>query len=482
MVHHAGTVELVLDHLEKGDNVTLVHCAQDLQSCPANKWHQESLCGSCRAETNYSVRKLLPKTKFLVHRQLSDFTVDQSQNVPTISTRDELLDYLYKDCPVGRLVVSQLMSNFGDLLFELDSEEKAALCRRLVVSAVNLYEATASLINELDVSATYTWNGRRPSDGPVWWATKAAQREAFTYVTSGKFGRVYVSPESSVQEPQRAGFGTQISDELSSLGTSEVRDEALVALSNYKESRDRPMDSPDYSEMRSEIMPVIRPTVTILLSSAGESYHLDSFFQFFSRLPYTWVRDAVRLISEELPHYEIVVKWHPQMRNVGPMEEAHICKVIEESSIATHITPDENIDAYDLVEKSEFTVSMGSSVAIWGAANGVPAIILGPAGRTWGRSVYWIDDPNLEKSLRGILRTSPLPPLDPSDLYNAVVWSNRLSGFPMRFVSMSKQDGVPQVGRRPVSSRAVRPLRSSFDPIYRRLRASVRSLRHRGLF
>lgn len=474
MVHHAGTIELVLDHLRKKDKVTLVHCNRILQSCPANRWHHDDLCGQCVGESEYSIGKLLPKSELLVHRQLSDFMDETLPRIQPILTRDDLLDYHYKDCPVGRLVASQLMSNFGDLLFELDTKEKVARARTLVSSAVQLYEAAASLVSELEVSATYTWNGRRPSDGPVWWATKAAGRDAFTYVSSGTFGSVYISPESSVQELNTAALEAEMKSKLSGREPDAIREEALLALSDYKESKNRPMDSPDYSRMRSETMLITKPTVTLLLSSAGESYHLASFFHFFTRRPYSWVREAVRILAEELTEFQIVVKWHPLMRNSGQMERAHINEVIDATPIAEHIPPEANIDAYQLVRDSEFTISMGSSVAIWGAANGVPAVVLGPFGRNWGDSVYRVENPNLDESLRSLVRKFPLPPLELSDLYGAVIWSKRLAGREMQFVSSSKRDGVPQVGRRPVSFRAVRPRRAVFDPLYVRFRALIR--------
>jgi len=468
MLHHAGTVELVIEHLKRGDEVLLVNCSGELASCPANKHHEPLLCRRCVSETSYTIRKILPKHPNLKEVKLSDYMKQNQPPLPPLLSRGELLDFSYRGCPIGRLVTSQLASNFGDLLFELDDKTKVGLASKLCASAINLHDATISLIESAGVTLTYTWNGRRPSDGPVWWASQSMGVRSLTYITNDIYGRLTVSEQSSVQLPRPAEVQDSINDFLRNGGN--LRETALNYLNDYRHSKHVGMDAVDYSSTKSEVITTPLPCVTILLSSASESYHLKPFLDFFSAMPYSWVVQAVKVLREELPEHHIVVKWHPMMRKVGPREMEHIESVVRDSPGATHIMPDEDIDVYPIVESSDFTVSVGSSVAIWGSANGIPAIILGPYANQWGGSVYRVAHPDLKVSLRSVVKQFPLPPLDQTDLHAHVTWAAKLAGRPMKYVALSEVERVPKVGGKPVSLRARKHWKTRFDFLYRRLR------------
>ena len=166
-IHHAETIELALKHIDLGDDVYILSCDGALTSCPSNPLHNKFLCISCKAQTKYTMMKIL-------RGQAKDFRLKLRENsikVPYFSTLEELKALRLYDVPFGELVTSQLVDDARDCYIKV--EDIRPRIENLLQNSIALYTEARKIIRESGAEMVYVSNGRRCSDGPVCYAVQA---------------------------------------------------------------------------------------------------------------------------------------------------------------------------------------------------------------------------------------------------------------------------------------------------------------------
>jgi len=164
--HNAVTIELALKHIDLGDDVSVLSCGGALASCPANSFHNKKLCMSCKAQTNYTLAKILCG-------QTKDFRLrlrESSINLPYFSTLKKLKDFRLYNIPFGELVVSQLVAEARDCCITVEDLRPRIVS--LLRNSLALYTEARKIIRESGVEMVYVYGGKRCSDGPVCYAAR----------------------------------------------------------------------------------------------------------------------------------------------------------------------------------------------------------------------------------------------------------------------------------------------------------------------
>lgn len=384
-VHVVETIEIALHAQASGAKVTVVVCFGSLSSCPANALHSETLCGKCNSKTEKLV-------EFLKHCQITvvsipEFTLDSITRVEVsnITTLKELTEFRVSDAPIGLLTASQIADDLKDVYFALtDAVRERAL--RHCENGAALLKWSTHLLQEFKATKVFVWNGRRPSDGPFYYAAKSLGLEAFTYISGGKPGQIVITRGPSVQERPLAEVNADIAaiahqiPEATAVGMSRLEDYRSGTLQQvgYQNFAQPVKASLLTDELPASVVAWLRSRSTRVFlptSSPSERIHITEVDALFEDDPYAWI-ERLQTHAHQA-NLSLLVRWHPAQNRPGTNELARIHAIAAAAPPSVvHILPAESIDAYLLAAESDVVVTTGSTVAIWAAAMSKPVIHL----------------------------------------------------------------------------------------------------------
>lgn len=379
-IHHAETVEIVLKHLAEGNNVYLLSCDGDLVSCPANPHHDQSLCSSCKHQTNYTLKKIL---KNKVH----DLRISLSQEkikCPVFTDLDELSEFKLFNVPFGELVVSQLVDDEKDCFFPLD--DKYSKISKLLSNSISLYKNALHTIKNKKIDKVYVWNGRRSSDGPVCYAAKDAGISLEVYISASKKGAYVTLPALKVHDlATNKIFMDKVYDEaINKNGINLVKEEAITFFNNQRYGGADYPGFVHFAEKFHDIPKVttdVRKKIVIFPGSYWESFGMPDYRSGCYVNHYDGIK---RILGEEkiISEYILIVRWHPNLQKCGHSERKIIDQIIKEfTKSATHYEPESDVDSYKLLDMADIVITFGSTIGIEANFYGKPSILL-------GRSLY----------------------------------------------------------------------------------------------
>lgn len=384
-VHVVEAIEIALRARAKGADTTVVVCNGSLSSCPANALHSSSLCGKCNSKTEALVSFFEKHEVRIV--SVPEFTMDPTEHKCTIniSTRRDLMEFRAGGAPIGRLVASQITDDLKDVYFPLTESLQERAVRHCRNGAALLQWAT-SMLTAVGATKVFVWNGRRPSDGPFYYAAKSLGIQAFTYISGGRPGSVFVTAAPSVQEAPPEEIAADIRalcerfpsaplEGMSRLDDYRFGTYQGVGYQNFSQptfSSTDDLASPIQEWINAKSKRIFLPT-----SSPSEQVHISEVDEFFGDDPYGWIERFQAQAYES--DFALIVRWHPAQNNPGTGEHARINEISQAAPPGVHhILPEEAIDAYFLAAQSDIVVTTGSTVAVWAAATSKPVIQLDP--------------------------------------------------------------------------------------------------------
>lgn len=380
-IHHAETIELALKHIDLGDDVYVLSCDGALTSCPANTYHNKYLCISCKAQTNYTMTKIL-------RGQAKDFRLklrENSINLPYFSTLEELKKFRLYDVPFGELVTSQLVDDARDCYITV--EDIQPRIESLLQNSIALYTEARKIIRESGAEMVYVWNGRRCSDGPVCYAARDEDVTYNTYISGGKKNTYMTLPALKVHGlvENKKLMEELFADSVKQRGIKNTEEDSMLFYTLQKNGGG---DFPgciyfgyNFSETITLKNDGIKKRVVIFPSSLWEFYAMSDFRRYDD--PYPNQYDGIEQILNDERVYadnSLFVRWHPNLKTCGKNERKVIDEIIQETSENTvHFTPESTINSYDLIDSADVVVTFGSTVGIEANFYGKPSIMMGHA-------------------------------------------------------------------------------------------------------
>ena len=160
--HYETDLELVAKHRAAGDQVVVVACRGDLQSCIANPYHRKLDCVACRSKCDSGLDAIGLDRSRLVTISASS---DGPPHVPGFSSIEELRAYTYDGLPLGNAAASSLVSILRDS--NPDLTRHAGLVRRIVTSAIEMKANAEMAMEEHEPDLVYAFNGRFATAAPI---------------------------------------------------------------------------------------------------------------------------------------------------------------------------------------------------------------------------------------------------------------------------------------------------------------------------
>ena len=413
-IHHAEAVELCLRHLDLGDTVYLLSCDGALTSCPANPFHDTAKCHACKAQTNWTLGKVL-KSRVIDVRLPEQHVINQA---PSFRSINELARYSEHDIPFGELVVSQLVGDLRDSFFPIDEHRERVAA--LLSSAKHLYQFATDLIAGNNIAKAYIWNGRRCSDGPVSFAARDCGIAFETFISARKPSHYMTLPAPRVHDlnVNKTLLANVVKDAEERHADEYIIKEAAVF---FQQQRFGTGDYPGFIDFTTKfadppehrLNTAQKPVLAIFPSSYWEYYGMDDYRGGVYENHYDGLE---RILTDRdiVAKWDCHIRWHPNLATCGPYERERISTVIARTKKdCHHYEPESSLDSYALIEQSAAVVTFGSTIGIEASYYQKPSILV-------GRALYEDLDacyrPNSHEELKSVLARIPLP----KDRYGAV--------------------------------------------------------------
>lgn len=418
-------------------------CRGSLVSCPANALHTLEKCHKCNLATDQLVEKAIPTgVEVIVVPSLE--SRGQLSHI-TINNRAKLLGLTHEGWPVGRLVATQLADDAEDFYFELNDLSLRSRAEQSVANAIGLYRFAKATFAAVAATKVFVWNGRRPSDGPIYYAAESLTPFVYTYISGGSPGRIYCTQSSSVQNPLLSELTESISS-LTSIHKSKISDLGAKYLNQYRNGTYKQVGYRSFippggtsSVVGSENVKswVENPKLKVLVvtSSPIEFIHLPEFEKAFGDDPYGWIE---RLAEDAYSHdFALCVKWHPSQAHAGQYERDRIARIINKSrTTVAHVSPEDSEDAYGLALEADVIVGTGSTVMLWAASLGRRVVAFHPRFYHFGGWTVVHDES---------LLISEIKAAGPAERERALEWAVYMSEFGSQMTFSSALHPEPEM-------------------------------------
>jgi hypothetical protein len=430
---NAITLEVALRWWASGMDVTLMSCDGALESCPANPLHDLDLCRRCVLQTQRTEEQLLPDE--IKTRRLG--LLEGTHRFEQPRERVELLETQYRGVPIGRFVASQLATNARDGEFALDSHTGPE-ARRLMQFAARLYDSAEALFRREHFDIVCVRNGRRPAEGPIAWAAHQADAWTLTFDDLPQLGRFNLSDSLSVHDRVSATV-TRRRQALDLLLKPAGWQRALSKSADFycgqreggRRSRQRVHFASEFDDTF-QVPTTQKPIMLVAPSSQWEFLHVQDVHE-------NQYDTLAALLEQEdvIASYDVIVRWHPNLKNAGPYEAERIRQLIRSTDgRVVHYDPDSSANTYTILDAANVVVTFGSTVSAEAAAIGKPTFVFGSSALTFGSSVHAINSVSDLVAALNSGRPSPRSPFYAHVL--GATWSS--SGMRAIFVQPVKRN------------------------------------------
>ncbi|MCP4189252.1 MAG: hypothetical protein GY768_01345 [Planctomycetaceae bacterium] len=170
---HVTDLELIQQHVDAGDDVTVLTCRGEMQACDNNPRQQVSRCVRCIGRSQLGLRLIRGSFQVASYYRLTD---QQERQLETLSTdfldHKRLQAFYLENFDIGWAVLSSLITRHRDP--EVDLRVHAFELAGLMRAAWTVYYSLRARLRQQPVDRVYVFNGRY---APLRAAFRACQAE-----------------------------------------------------------------------------------------------------------------------------------------------------------------------------------------------------------------------------------------------------------------------------------------------------------------
>ncbi|MDC0230649.1 hypothetical protein OAK19_01665, partial [Aureispira] len=159
--HFERCLEIIENHLKKGDDVVFIGCQKEFKTCDVNVFNKKSICTKCTQRCNKGLNLLSKKVKTCKISSITPQTqkkIDDFINNIPITTIEDLKKIKYKNFDIGYAVASSLISVFRNN--KPNPKKLKKLLLKFFEDALTIYFSVADHIVNEKIEKLYLFNGR----------------------------------------------------------------------------------------------------------------------------------------------------------------------------------------------------------------------------------------------------------------------------------------------------------------------------------
>jgi hypothetical protein len=373
-IHYATNLELAAKHISCGDQVHFVVCQGDLQSCPANTYHDWKACILCRSKLRVGLSAdVLSSVKVHV---LNLGKYAQSIDIPDFVSIGELKKFSISGMNHGMEAASSVITTRRDPNPDMVTHRR--LVKRNLYTSVALFHAALDLIDEIKPDLCYVLNGRRSSQMPVVRALRAKGIRFYTFEVGHNWrkfilieGTYFHDLENKKREIERYWSDPVAGSEKERIARKFFHDRRYGSGHEYPEALFK-------KNQQKGILPrnfdATKRNIAIFNSSEDEFAAVEGYENPVYKDQIDGLREIISSPDID-PDIRFYLRVHPNLSQVTNFQTRAIESL--QSANLVVIGAHEDIDSYALMESAEKVLTFGSAMSIESAYAGKPSILIG---------------------------------------------------------------------------------------------------------
>jgi len=174
-------LEIMSNHLEKGDEVYVLRCHGELEYCDINPDHNENICYKCNKFFYENIRKInLPKKNVL---KIPKFEVNYNELPDVFKNLQELKEFNLNGIKYGLAIASTLISEYKD--HELSTILHRRKIHRLLRTSYFTYNFSQNILKKIKPDCLYHQGGRSSNIFPVFKACQELGIDSYSINNAG---------------------------------------------------------------------------------------------------------------------------------------------------------------------------------------------------------------------------------------------------------------------------------------------------------
>ncbi len=405
--HFATDLELIQNHLDNGDDVTVLYCDAALLACDTNTYHEQGQCALCRKTRTIGLSLLEGKITQRSFHNLTDANKQELRSLQTaFASLQEFQSYRIEKYDVGMAALSSIVSYVMNA--EIDLNEHQDLIRRYILSGVAAYRSVQNFLRENKVDKFYFFNGRMAIVRAI---MRACESEGvqFTIHEAASGNNTYSLFDNSL--PHSINLSTRLIHEQWEKGATNPV-ERLQTAETWFQNRAKGVKVNGYSFVEQQEQGLLpknwnpsKKNIVIFNSADFEFVWVSEEYQHHI---YRDQLDGIqRIIASLLPHkdrYHVYLRIHPNLASID--NELRPLLALNSENLTT-ILPTDKTSSYALLQHADKVITFGSTVGIEAPYWDKPSILGGKALYQNLGSTY---NPNSHEELLGLLLEEHLAP------------------------------------------------------------------------
>ena len=375
--HFETELELMSNHQEKGDDVYVLKCAGNLERCYSNSECFQSTCFSCKLRFDIGMKRLdiLKEKIFSLNKDIKFDGVPES-----FKNLEELKNFRVYGVNIGFGVATYLISELRSHKFDTILYKDKIFST--LKSSILVYESACELLERLKPDRVYIFNGRFFD---VWPVVKVCEKLGVTFYTHERGGDArYVLFKNCL--PHDLQFiKRDIEDHWDNFREKgDYRDGEGESFFVDKRNRTNKDFWGAYAKgQKIGFLPVgfdERKTNIAIFNSTIDEY--ESFEEYRNPIYKDDTESLIRILDEfkDREDLQFYLRVHPNLKN---KDSAQIQEIRRLDSFGYKnlkiIWPEEKIDSYALLDKSDKVISFISTMIVEACFWGKPSILIGRA-------------------------------------------------------------------------------------------------------
>ncbi|MBS1534936.1 MAG: hypothetical protein JST78_07645 [Bacteroidetes bacterium] len=384
--HLETELEIMQRLLEQGNTIYWMICRGDFQSCFHNPEHKIMHCQVCHSRVNKGAQVLKESVEHhqnlhIIHYRdylsLADFKKNYQASSLVFDSIDQLKSHQYKNYDHGLATMSSLVSYTRD--HRPDLRKYQDFIQRGLLTGAYLYDTFDLVTDQIKPDLVILFNGRFIENRPL---LRICEHKNIPYATHERGGKMknFLFRFNSIPHSFEA-----IAQEIQTLWQkNDPRREEIGA--HFYNKRVKRVEDAWYSFTKNQKYGQLpasfeqnkdKKIITIFNSSLDEYEGLSGFGPKF----YPNDNDGILQLCESLrafPNIKVYMRVHPNLKGIDNTQNRFINEKLKQSNIEI-IAPEDVVDSYELVHKSDIIIVFTSTVGIEAAFAGKKVVLLGRA-------------------------------------------------------------------------------------------------------
>lgn len=374
ILHLGEELELLQKYTDENAEIHVIKCSGQLGSCYINSTHNIFGCAMCISSRDTFHGKFNIKRSHVY--QIKEF--NPIVEIPPFETLDQLLNFYYKDIPVGRGAASSAISLFKDYEIRKNDPRQQGLIEELIITSINVTESFFELLEKESFDELVLFNGRFAELYPAMEIAKQKGIPFYTYERGATESRYQLFKNALPHSIERR---TEYMNQLWEISGPEKEEVAI----NWFESQVNSAEGFSKQFTAHQVVGKLptqfdknKTNIAIFTSSDHETKVIEEWqFGAYKHQNQAIVRIVEHFKDNKDIHFYLRV--HPHLRGVDSVQTREINEF--KSDNLTVIDSHSDIGTYTLIKEADKVISFGSTT-------GIEATYLGRVSIMFGRSLY----------------------------------------------------------------------------------------------